>query len=92
MWFLWGFLVFAFVLLAVRTEINSRDIRLGLWETCQAQAERAQAVNPGRVALSELLLRLVDKDPEMTVPEREAARQILRGGLEVPPINCGLRP
>lgn len=89
---LYCLLTFAFVLLAYRTETNSREIERGIWESCAASAQRAAAINPGRLALVSLLSDLVDDSPNLTDQQKIDARVVLKEGLVVSVANCGPRP
>lgn len=80
------------LLLAFRSEANARDIRTGLYESCLTTAARSDAINPGRAALANLLINLVEQDVTLSPADKAAADATIKGGLLVPPINCGLRP
>lgn len=80
------------LVLAFRAEANARDIRVGLWESCQAGADRTTAINPGRAALGNVLEHLIDADVTLSAAEKDAAKTVIQAGLMVPPVSCGLRP
>ena len=94
-----SFLVAAFIVLAIRSETNASDIRntarniqVAQYQTCLQTAERTQTINPGRVALTELLSKLVEDSVTLTEQAKADAQIILQAGLVVPPVKCGAAP
>lgn len=89
-WFLFAFLLFAFVLLAYRTESNSHDIRIGFWQECVDRQERIVQSNKGR----EALIQLVIANPERPVPLEQVPTVLnqLREGMLLPLEDCGVDP
>lgn len=89
-WFLFAFLLVAFLVLAYRTETTAQDLRVGFWQECQDRQVRIVQSNKGR----ETLINVVITNPEKPVPaDRVAAvRQQLEDGLLLPLEDCGPSP
>lgn len=89
-WFLFAFLLVAFLLLAYRTETTAQALRVGFWQECTDRQERIMHSNQGR----ETLIKVVITNPERPVPpERvDAVRRQLEDGLLLPLEDCGPHP
>lgn len=89
-WFLFLFLLVAFLLLAYRTETTAQALRVGFWQECTDRQERIVQSNQGR----EALIKVVLTNPERPVPEDRVAavRQQLEDGLLLPLEDCGPSP
>lgn len=89
-WFLFAFLLAAFILLAYRTETNASEIRIGFWQECVDRQNRILQSNDGR----EAFIRIVITNPDRPVPpERvEAVTEQLRQALLLPQEDCGPDP
>lgn len=89
-WFLFALLTFAFVLLAYRTEINSRALENGFYQACQARASRQVQANIGR----ETMVQIASNSPN--APQDPVAKtlmiQQLRDALLLPVEDCGEDP
>jgi hypothetical protein len=88
-----------FGLLAYRTETNdaalnknAHDVLVAQYQTCLATAERTRTINPGRVALTQLLQQLVESADTLTAQEKLDAVDVLKDGLVVPQVKCGNAP
>jgi hypothetical protein len=97
--FLFVLLLVAFVVVAYRSETNAADLRHAnvtatakAYSDCLIRVERVKAINPGRAALTELLLTLVASDQSLSPQQRADAATTLHDGLLVPIENCGKAP
>lgn len=100
------FLVACFLLLGWRSEVNNDHItantaaiaagiaadKQAAYDACLVRQERTNAINPGRQAVTDLLLHLVDNDTALTQEQRLTARAVLEGGLLVTVEDCGNAP
>jgi hypothetical protein len=80
------FVVFAFVLLAGRTEINAHAVRVSQWEGCERGAVILQRFNEQQAALAD-----IERD-QTTLPDLAKRRIVVyeRAGQPLP--RCGPRP
>lgn len=97
-WFLFVFMFTCFVMLAFRTELNSKTIeetvtanKVAVYTACTVRVEQAMSFNIGR----ETLIRLVIDAPTATPVGEEAKADTikrLRDGLLLPLEDCGPPP
>lgn len=86
-WFLFGFLVIAFMVLAYRTELNARALHDAQREGCERRAEQAEQANSGRATLINLVMSS-PSNQALTPEQQQAVLKQLQDGLILPVEDC----
>lgn len=86
-WFLFGFLVAAFLLLAYRTEMNAQALQDAQAVGCDRRAATAVTFNEGRTALINLVAN-TPSSTSLTAQEKAQMIQTLKDGLILPVEDC----
>jgi|SRR6478752_2979843 len=86
-WFLFGFLVVAFLVLAYRTEMNASALHDAQRDGCERRAAQAEQANSGRSTLINLVMA-APANQALSAEQQAAVLKQLQDGLILPVEDC----